>query len=288
MTRLSGHFIEGTQGPLFVAVREPADPGNGAARGCVLVVPPFAEEMNKTRRMVAELSIRLAERGIATVIPDLYGTGDSAGDFGDADWQTWQRDIGSVAAWAATRGTPVDRILAIRLGAALALDCIASGNLPGAYRHTVFWQPVFDGARFVTQFLRLRAAASLTGNQKETVSELRASLQAGQVIDVAGYALSPCLAASLSDLAMPDVLPAELGCVASIEVTRSPDAAISAPLAQLCERSVAAGCSISVHTAVGEPFWSSTEIVRVRGVIDRTCQCFTPLDENAAQGTAHV
>ncbi|HWI13376.1 MAG TPA: hydrolase 2, exosortase A system-associated [Burkholderiales bacterium] len=288
MTRLTGHFIEGTQGPLFVAVREPADDGAGGVRGCVLVVPPFAEEMNKTRRMLAELSIRLADRGIVTVVPDLYGTGDSAGDFGVVDWQTWQRDIGSVAAWAAARGMPVDRLLAVRLGAALALDCIASGNLPDTYRHTVFWQPVFDGARFVTQFLRLRTAASLTAAQKESVSDLRASLQAGQVVDVAGYALSPRLAASVNACAMPEVLPVEFGRVTCIEITRSADVGITAPLAQLCERSVASGGSASTHTVVGEPYWASTEIVSVKGVIDKTCECFTAVDQYSCPDAASV
>ena len=76
-TTFSGEFVAGTKGPIFVLLRKPLVP----PRGCVLVVPPFAEEMNKCRRMVTELAIRLAEQGIATLQPDFYGTGDSAGDF---------------------------------------------------------------------------------------------------------------------------------------------------------------------------------------------------------------
>lgn len=275
MTRLSGHFIEGTQGPLFVAVREPADVDNGSARGCVLVVPPFAEEMNKTRRMVAELSIRLADRGIVTVIPDLYGTGDSAGDFGDADWQTWQRDIGSVAAWAATRGTPVDRILAIRLGAALALDCIASGNLPGTYRHTVFWQPVFDGARFVTQFLRLRIAAGLNNERKETVADLKSRLVAGERIEVAGYVVAGTLVEALQSLTPANALPDALGGVTSVEVQRdgapSPGAS-----AAILERTARAGQAARLQVCTGEPYWTSVEIVVNHDVLSETIQALDP------------
>jgi exosortase A-associated hydrolase 2 len=271
---------------LFVTVREP-DGASGAARGCVLVIPPFGEEMNKARRMVAEAAIRLAEQGIVTVIPDLYGTGDSGGDFVDADWETWRADLGCVAVWAEGRGMPVDRLLAVRLGAALALDCIASGSLSGRYRCTVFWQPVFDGVRFLTQFLRLRTAASLAGDKKESVAELRASLAAGQSVEVAGYVLSPGLASALGRLSMPEVLPAELGVVTSLEVTRSEDAAASMPLAHLCERSVAAGRSAVVHAVAGEPFWSSTEVVTVPGVIDSTCGSLLGSNQCPVVGAVH-
>jgi hypothetical protein len=54
--RLTGHFIAGPKGPIFVLLREPPD----ASRGCVIVVPPFAEEMNKCRRMVTEVAVGLA------------------------------------------------------------------------------------------------------------------------------------------------------------------------------------------------------------------------------------
>ena len=49
---VSGQFIDGAKGPIFVLAREPA----AGVRGCVLVVPPFAEEMNKCRRMVTEVA----------------------------------------------------------------------------------------------------------------------------------------------------------------------------------------------------------------------------------------
>ena len=54
------------------------------------MVPPFAEEMNKCRPMVTEVALGLAESGIASIVPDLYGTGDSGGDFSEGDWETWQ------------------------------------------------------------------------------------------------------------------------------------------------------------------------------------------------------
>ena len=51
------------------------------ARGAVLHLHAFAEEMNKSRRMVALQARALAEAGFAVLQIDLHGCGDSGGDF---------------------------------------------------------------------------------------------------------------------------------------------------------------------------------------------------------------
>jgi hypothetical protein len=48
-------------------------------------VPPFAEEMNKSRRMIAEVGRRLEGSGVGMLLVDLFGTGDSEGEFAQAD-----------------------------------------------------------------------------------------------------------------------------------------------------------------------------------------------------------
>ena len=99
------------------------------------------------------------------MLPDLYGTGDSGGDFADASWDVWQSDIARTARWCAERGWPVQGVLAIRLGCALAVAAMASGGLPPVAR-SVLWQPIFDGRRFLAQFLRLRIAANLMADRE--------------------------------------------------------------------------------------------------------------------------
>ena len=75
-------FLRGSAGALF-ALYVPAL--SRSDRGVVLL-PPFAEEMNLSRRMLRLQASALAERGIAALVLDLFGTGDSAGDFGDSLW----------------------------------------------------------------------------------------------------------------------------------------------------------------------------------------------------------
>ncbi len=269
--RLSGRFIAGAKGPIFVLSREPPGP----ARGCVLVVPPFAEEMNKCRRMVTEAAIALAGRGIATVVPDLYGTGDSAGDFEDADWATWASDLGAAARWAAESGLALEGYLAIRLGAALAMQAIRDGQLPGA-RRTVLWQPVFDGGRFLQQFLRLRIAAGMMEDRRETLAELKARLAGGTPVEVAGYSLSPRLAADLEAVAPLDRWPAGCGEVRWIEVVREAAEAVPDPVRQRVAAAADAGARVDAMPVAGEPYWSSTEIVVNAEVVSRTLDHLGP------------
>lgn len=268
---VSGHFIEGARGPIFVLLRRPPGP---RVQRCVLVSPPFAEEMNKCRRMVTELAMALADRGIATVVPDLFGTGDSGGDFVQADWTVWQQDLARAADWAVSQGYTVDGVLAIRLGCAAATMALDQG-LIRRVRSTVFWQPVFDGKRMLTQFLRTRVAAALARESRETVAGLRAKLRAEGQLEFAGYLMSSKLAAEIETLAVPATLPSAAGRMTWIELVREPGGDLSGPSAALIKRAGADGRSVNSLGVVGEPFWMSTEIVVNQDVIAATVAAIT-------------
>ncbi|MGL5987461.1 MAG: CocE/NonD family hydrolase, partial [Burkholderiales bacterium] len=68
-------------------------------RGIVVYAHPWAEEMNKSRRMAAEMARQMARSGFAVLQLDLAGCGDSDGDFADASWDAWLEDIDRAAAW---------------------------------------------------------------------------------------------------------------------------------------------------------------------------------------------
>lgn len=263
--RLTGQFIAGPKGPIFVLLREPPD----ASRGCVIVVPPFAEEMNKCRRMVTEVAVGLANSGISTIVPDLYGTGDSAGDFEDADWGTWVGDLGAVTRWADANALAPTGCLAIRLGAALALAASRAGQLPAVSR-TALWQPVFDGGRYLQQFLRLRTVVAMMEDRRETLADLKAQLAGGSAVEVAGYSLSSRLAAELERLGPPEPWPDVWGRVTWIEVVRVEGAALPEPAQELLATARGGGAQVESSTVVGEPYWSATEIVVNAEVVSRT------------------
>jgi exosortase A-associated hydrolase 2 len=272
---LSGEFLQGSKGPLFIVVRRPAGP----ARGCVLCIPPFAEEMNKARRMLTEASVALAERGIASVTVDLYGTGDSAGDFADADWLGWQQDVIAACARAAALDIAVSGVVAVRLGCALAVA--VSARMP-ALERTVLWQPVFDGRRSLAQFLRLRVMAARMADDKESAADLQARLKAGETVEVAGYGLSARLARDLEALVAPQELPKSLGEIHWMEVAMQTDAPLSPATEQLMARSRAAGSRVDYRLFAGEPFWSSTEIVVSREMVRATVDCLSSAPMSAS------
>lgn len=268
---LSAHFLDGGHGQILTVVRRPQGP-TGIS---VLIVPPFAEEMNKTRKMLTDVSQALQARGIATILVDLYGTGDSEGEFRDATWGRWIEDLARAASWCAAEGWPTVGLLGVRLGCMLGAQ-LAREVLHGLQR-TVFWQPVVDGDRLVAQFLRLRVAASMMDAGRESVGGLRQALRDGHCVEVAGYELSPRMAGELERLKLADLLGTHLGELHWMEVTRDATGSAGEAGAKHLEIARSRGLDASVQTFVGEPFWTSTEIVRIAELVGSTVEALSAL-----------
>lgn len=265
-------FLDGERGPLFYIAHSP----QGATRGCVLYVHPFAEEHNKSRRMAAEQARRLAEQGFVVLMPDLFGCGDSAGDFGDAEWLGWKADLstclawlysnypGPVALWGLRTGCLLISELFAPIAAESATQAASTSIAPAA---TVFWQPVVNGELFLTQFLRLRMAAGMMGGNKETTKDLRTRLTAGESLEVAGYTISPALAA---DLAAARLQAPPVGAVHWLEVAASPSADLPPVSRKLVDDWCARGIDVRSASVAGEAFWSTQEIREAPALFDRT------------------
>ena len=231
-------------------------PAAQAVRAWVIYVHPFAEEMNKSRRMAALQSRALAAQGFGVLQMDLQGCGDSDGEFADASWAQWLDDLLALAAWAVARQAAPLWWWGLRAGCLLAAEAAALRGGPG---HFLFWQPVVAGATALTQFLRLKLAGdALAGPGRQTTKDLRAALQAGQSLEVAGYELPPAVADGLaqSSLARPDATQSLIW----LETSMRPDpdllpasqAALAAWQATTCR----------AHSAVvaGPAFWQTVEI----------------------------
>lgn len=153
-------------------------------RGAILLVPAFAEEMNKSRRMFALQAQALASCGYAVLSIDLRGTGDSQGSLTDTTWSDWHADLAFACEWLHTQmNTPIS-LLGLRLGALLALD-FACQN-PAKIKQLVLWQPVTNGQVYMKQFFRLQLANNaLSGGQ---IERKKNAIQSN--LEVAGYELS--------------------------------------------------------------------------------------------------
>jgi exosortase A-associated hydrolase 2 len=266
-SRLEADFVRSGNNRILVTTHRVA-----ASQQGVLVVPAFAEEMNKCRRMVTELAAALATRDLSTIVPDLCGTGDSEGEFGDATVERWLLDLEAAKTWSSQRGIEIVSVLAIRFGCLLAIELARRGLVRP--QRTVLWQPVLNGARMTDQFLRLRVAAQMIGNgAKETVAGLRAALRDSRQ-EIAGYELSAELVAGIDALKIDASIGSTLGSIAWVELLRSDDAPISTAASNVVDSLRAQGCDIALHRAVGEPFWMSTEIVTSAAVIDASVDAF--------------
>jgi exosortase A-associated hydrolase 2 len=210
-------FIDGSSGRLFAVLYGPADGRDGVP--CFLYLPPYGEEMNRSRRTSSILGQALARQDIALLTLDPSGTGDSQGESEACSWSEWLEDAAAALAFLEGRRYSVAGTIGLRLGGLLALAV--------AERHTlarsILWQPVIDGRAYVTSVLQSRLLRGLTKkNGAETSEELRGRLAAGEPLDILGYPLSTRLASELEALRIADICTGFHGRVDWVHIAASP------------------------------------------------------------------
>ena len=264
-------YLTGTKGPLFCVHVTPA--ARTAPRGGVLYLPPFAEESNRARRMAILQARRLAARGWSVLLLDLFGTGDSGGEFHDARWEVWLDDADRAAKWLAGHvpGQPLV-LWGVRLGGLLATALAAKDA--GRFQRLLLWQPVLRGDRFVTQFLRLRVAAAMAAGEKETTQTLRERIAAGERLEVAGYELAPNLVSAIDNVQIEQFLDPLARCALDwfelVPADREPT------LAPASKRlwDTQSGATWRNRVVAGEPFWSIQEITLAPHLLEATDALF--------------
>ena len=238
-------------------------PERQAVRAWVLYVHPFAEEMNKSRRMAALLAQALASQGFGVLQLDLHGCGDSDGDFGDASWAQWLGDLLALAAWAQARQAAPVWWWGLRAGCLLAAEAAARREEPA---HFLFWQPVISGAAALTQFLRLKVAGeALTGRGSQNTGTLRALLQEGQALEIAGYQLPPCLANGLdqSKLSLPD----QSESLVWLETANRHEPDLLPSSKAMLASWQLSPCRVRSAAVTGPAFWQTLEIEEAPGLL---------------------
>lgn len=232
-------------------------PAAGAARAALLYVAPFGEEMNRTRRAAALQARALAAQGCAVLQIDLYGSGDSDGEFGQADWHIWKQDLALAHTWLAEKSGCAVGLWGVRLGALLALDYARTAPLPVA--RFILWQPVLRGALYLNHLLRLRLAGEMLGGRDGADSrQLRAALRE-QAQEIAGYEISPALADAI-DALNADQFDAPAAPVHWFEVVAAPDRPAPPPARQLADSWRARGADVSLQAVPDQPCWATSEV----------------------------
>lgn len=240
----------------------------GRPRAWTLFVPAFGDEMNQMRRMVRLAAEALAERGVASCIFDLYGTGDSSADFADATIERWLADIRAMAGRLDASGAMPLALIGCRLGAALAVQ--ASHALERRLAAFVAWAPVLQGKQQLSAMLR---ASNIARMQRPDAAGLdpKALWARGQVATLAGYPVSRALADQLEGL---DATGAPAAASATLLDVRMPiDGEAATPSEQLARRAAAwsgQGVPTVACAVAGPAFWNVADLVDVPELVDAT------------------
>ena len=246
-------------------------------RGSVLYVHPFAEEMNKSRRMAALQARALAQAGYDVLQLDLLGCGDSSGDFGDATWQDWVSDVVQGARWLFSQKrsnscAPEHSAMwlwGLRAGCLVATQAARQLDVKC---HFLFWQPPSTGKPLWQQFLRLKVAGQmLGGGEKGAMEAMRLQLKNGTPVEVAGYQIAPGLALGLEEamLTPPVDLPEDAR-VIWLEMSAREDAEPSPVSTKTISVWQQSGFEVASAMATGPAFWQTAEIEDAPVLIART------------------
>jgi exosortase A-associated hydrolase 1/exosortase A-associated hydrolase 2 len=275
--REAARFEAFARGPRLRCIAEPA---SSPVRGVVLLLPPFAEEMNKSRRMCALLARGLAADGWRVVRIDLFGCGDSAGSLRDATWEQWCDDLRSELDRQLGASAPAVWLWSLRAGALFVPALLAAA--PNA--NLLLWQPVLSGQIHLSQFLRLQAVAALLGAGKAGQPGAASTLAAGDVAEVAGYELPPGVARGLQAAAF-DVPANFSGKIAWLDVSMLPGAQPGVATQRAIDRLRGAGHSVTFEEVPGVPFWQSVEIEQNDELLARSRRLVETLSVGSADAT---
>ncbi len=249
-------------------------PAQGVHRGTFVYIHPFAEEMNKSRRMAALQARAFSNLGFAVLAIDLYGCGDSEGNLDEATWAIWKQDILYGVEWLSQRKLGPLHIWGLRLGATLGLSIWQSSL--DIFESGLLWQPVLKGETFMTQFLRLAIAGDALREAKGglTTNALRQQISAGNVIEIAGYPLTASLVQELDAQKLENfIIPSKP--IYWIDVKSNSSLGIPPATQKIIENWKAEGINVNYQLIEGDAFWATQEIVEVPALIDASCYTYT-------------
>lgn len=250
---MEAFFLTVSQQRRFCLLHSPQDPDK--LHAAALYLHPFAEELNRSRRIAALAARQLADSGVAVLQLDLFGCGDSDGEFAEATWAQWLEDAATGLDWLSRRFNVPKWLWGVRMGALLALDL---ANRRGDISGLLLWQPQLSGKQALRQFLRIKTAEQmLEGARGASALPVGEQLSNGQSVEIAGYWLSPTLTAGIEAVeATPSPAPLRIEC---IEITGSSESKLSPATVKFGEQWALHGHSVRPKTIVDTQFWQMAD-----------------------------
>jgi exosortase A-associated hydrolase 2 len=243
-----------------------------SATDAIVVIPPFAEEMNKSRHLISAAMRMLSAAGYGCFMLDNYGTGDSAGDLGNASIDIWRADLYQLIQLLQQHGYQRISFIALRFGTLQLFDLLSQYTLPLPVKQLVLWQPVFDMAKFWQQFARIKVAEAMALGKKLSQKALEQQLDNGESIEIAGYPISPAFYHSL--FAASPTFPAALHGTRLCWLETSQLDNIALPVEKMRQQ-LKQHCDLCFHQLKDEPYWQTAELASADSLLALTVQYLT-------------
>lgn len=156
----------------------------------ILIIPPFFEEMNRTRWLLVAAMRTLDQARIGTILPDLPGQNESLVPDSGVSIAMWGAALERLAAQS---GVIIDMVAAFRSGAILddAVDCARRWRMSPE-----------DGPDLLRQLVRTRLAADREAGLSTSKALLMAQARQ-ESIELAGVEMPPALIQELENATLP-------------------------------------------------------------------------------------
>jgi exosortase A-associated hydrolase 2 len=195
---LSGHFIPSPEGKLFVTQFGTLDSDTA-----ILCLPSITEELNLARAVVAKQAQMFAQQDMPCFVLDYFGTGDSEGEFEQADCDLWLKNVLTAGEWLKQQGFSKIILWGVRFGGLLMLAHQEALHQRLPIVRQILWKPVISGKQFAGQFLRIKQANSMMHQSSEKIN-WRQHILDGNNTEVAGYVVTAKMLASIDLLQLQD------------------------------------------------------------------------------------
>lgn len=266
--RLASSFVNLNNRRLFLMAT-----GNLTSNeNAILILPPFAEEMNKTRHLMSAVMQQLAAAGCNCFMLDNFGTGDSEGDLDQASVDIWRHDILQFIELLQQQGYQRLSVIAIRFGAMQLFDLLNKDALALPLQNIVLWQPIFDVKKFWQQFARIKVAEAMASGNKISQKELEQQLLQGDTLEIAGYPISPEFYQSLLNIKA--AIPAQLSDCQLSWFETSQIENIALPVQKMLQQ-LQQHSDVNFQQFKEEPYWQTTELASADKLIASTVQQLT-------------
>lgn len=226
--------------------------------------------MNKSRRMLARQGRLLSDNGVSFLLPDLFGTGDSDGDFQQATWERWRDDILFAVDWLHRRGHRRLDFLAMRSGCLLLKSVLELLDEP--IGRVAMWAPVIGGQKMLTQLFRTMLVSNKNGSNVQSIADVRDEIRDAGKLEIAGYVLSSVLVDALDIQTLDDLRWSPGQRVLWMDASPTSGGRVPPVTQKLLDAWQPYDAAVEYHRVQGPQFWMGPEIEEVPEFLSMTTE----------------